>query len=389
MLDPTTMALALALANLALSAVLFCFDAGAGQGESRSTWALARQLQGLAWLLLCLGAAGAVPEALAVPGGDALLFCGVALEAGALWEAAGRARWRRLLYPLLGVALAAFALAFAVDPAGLRALAAALILGALYLGAALALASTWRAASLLQRFLALACAVLALLVASRGALVLLAPEGWGWLSNALLRQFSNAALYLLALLTGFGGLLLARERLQQELARLQVVDPLADCPNRHGFFSALAPWMALARRPGNPSALVVFDIDQFARVNDNYGHPAGDMVLRHVAAVCRQQLRDSDQLGRVAGGEFAVLLPRTGLEEAALVAERMRAALAASPVKTGRALVTMTASFGITTIRAEDSTVTLFQRAEEAMRAAKDAGRNRVQRAAPALPVDA
>jgi diguanylate cyclase (GGDEF)-like protein len=108
-----------------------------------------------------------------------------------------------------------------------------------------------------------------------------------------------------------------------------------------------------------------------------------------VAEVCRRQLRDSDQLGRLSGGEFAVLLPRTGAEEAALVAERMRTSIAASPVKTERALVTMTASFGITTIRADDSTVTLFQRAGEALQEAKRGGRNRLQQAAPAARADA
>jgi diguanylate cyclase (GGDEF)-like protein len=183
-------------------------------------------------------------------------------------------------------------------------------------------------------------------------------------------------------------LLLARERLEQELARLQVVDPLTDVPNRRGFFSLLAPWMALARRPGLPTALLKLDLDQFKRVNDGYGHPAGDVVLRHLADVCKRQLRDSDQLGRLVGGEFAVLLPRTNLDEAALVAERMRAAIAASPVKTERALISMTASFAVTTIRPDDSTVTLFQRADAALRSAKQDGRNRVARAEPAVVAD-
>jgi diguanylate cyclase (GGDEF)-like protein len=388
-MDPSTVALALALSNLALCAALFFFDVGAGKPEALSTWGLARQLQGGAWLLLCLASAGVVPDGLGLAAGYALLFAGVALEAGALWEAAGHARWRRFMYPALGVALAAFFLAWAVDEIGLRALAASLILGALYWAAALALARGWKAASLLQRFLALACALLALVVAARGALVLVLPEGWGWLSNGLLRQLSTAALYLLALLLGFGGLLLARERLQQELARLQVVDPLTDCPNRRGFFQALAPWMALARRPGLSTALVLLDLDQLKRVNDGYGHQAGDVVLRHVAEVCRRQLRDSDLLGRLTGGEFAILLPRTGLDEAGLVAERMRAAIAATPVKTERALVALTASFGITTIRADDTSLTLFQRADAALRAAKEAGRNRIEQALPAAVLDA
>jgi diguanylate cyclase (GGDEF)-like protein len=198
------------------------------------------------------------------------------------------------------------------------------------------------------------------------------------MSNDMLRQLYSGALYLLMLLGGFGWLLLGREGLQDELARLEVVDPLADCANRRGFFLALAPWMALARRPGPPTALVLFDLDQFKRVNDSYGHPAGDVVLRTLVDACKRQLRDSDQLSRLVGVEFAILLPRTSLQDAALVAERMRAAIAATPVKTERALISLSASFGVTTIRADDSSVTLLARADEALRAAKGGGRNRV-----------
>jgi diguanylate cyclase (GGDEF)-like protein len=286
--------------------------------------------------------------------------------------------------PLLGVAIAAFLLCWLIDETGLRAVAASLVLGVFYLSAAAALARGWAAQSLLQRFLALAFGLLALAVGARGALVLLAPSGWGWMNNEILRQLHGAALYLLALLGGFGWLLLARERLRDELARQEVVDPLTDVPNRRGFFQALAPWMALARRPGQPTSLVVFDLDGFKRINDGYGHPAGDVVLAALADTCKRQLRDSDLLGRVVGVEFAILLPRTNLDDAAMVAERMRAAIEAQRVKTERALISLTASFGVTTIRADDSTVTLLARADEAMQAAKRAGRNRVELAPPA-----
>jgi diguanylate cyclase (GGDEF)-like protein len=218
-------------------------------------------------------------------------------------------------------------------------------------------------------------------IAARGVLVMAMPAGWGWLSNGLLRQCYVAALYLGMLLYAFGMLLIERERLQQELARLQVVDPVTDVPNRRGFFAALAPWMSLARRPGHATAVVTLDLDGFKRVNDGYGHPAGDVVLRHIAEVCKRQLRDSDQLGRLVGGQFAILLPRTGPDEASLVAERMRAAIENSPCKTERALITMTASFGVTTIRPDDSSVTLFQRLEAALQEAKQNGRNRIQQA--------
>jgi diguanylate cyclase (GGDEF)-like protein len=235
--------------------------------------------------------------------------------------------------------------------------------------------------------MAVATTILALVVGARGVLVLLAPAGWRWMSSDMLRQFHTGALYLLSMLGAFGWLLLARERAQGELARLEVVDALTDVPNLRGFFQALAPWMALARRPGQPTALVVFDLDGFKRINDGYGHPAGDVVLAHLAGACKRQLRDSDLLGRLVGVEFAILLPRTGLEDAAMVAERMRAAIESQRVKTERALISLTASFGVTTIRPDDSTVTLLARADTALRAAKAAGRNRIEIAAAAVPV--
>ncbi|MCD2516231.1 GGDEF domain-containing protein [Massilia sp. G4R7] len=383
-LDATTMVLVLALGNLALCALLTFYDHGPVRPPALGAWALSKQVQAGAWTLLALGGASIVPEALALPGGYALLFAGVALEAGATFERAGRHGWRR---PMVGAACLAILVFFAcylIDEQGLRSVAASLLLGGFYLAGAAALARGWREASLLQRFLAVLTAVLALVVAARGLSVLLLPGGWRWLSNDLLRMLSNTALYLLMLANGYGMLLLGREGAARELARLEVVDPLLDVPNRRGFFNALAPWMALARRPGLPTALVVLDLDDFKRVNDGYGHPAGDAVLRHVVELCRRQLRDSDLVGRLAGVEFAILLPRTSADEAMLVAERIRAAIATSPVKSERAMIAMTASFGVTVIRPEDSNVTLFQRADDALRASKAAGRNRVSQAAAA-----
>lgn len=386
-MDSTTMVLTLALGNLALCAALFFFEHVDGRPVALSAWGWARQYQAAGWMLLAIGASGVMPEHLALPLAYALVFAGVAWEAGALWERAGRLRWRRVASPLLGLAIAAFVLCNLVDPIGLRALAASLILGVFYLAGAAALARDWRTASPLQRFLAVAGAVLALVVGARGVLVLAAPSGWGWMSNDMLRQLHGAALYLLMVLGAFGWLLLGRERLQGELARLEVVDPVTDLPNRRGFFQALAPWMALARRPGQPTAVVLFDLDGFKRINDSYGHPAGDAVLAALADACKRQLRDSDLLGRLVGVEFAILLPRTGAQEALMVAERMRAAVEAQHVKTERALVKLTASFGVTIIRPEDSNVTLMARADAALRAAKAGGRNRVELAPAAAPL--
>jgi len=378
------MVLALALGNLSLCAALFFFDYGAKKPLALSTWTLARQCQAAAWLLLYFRGSGVVPDPISIPAGYAVLFAGVALEAGALWEAAERTRWRRIMLPALGLAVVLFLACYFIDEMGLRVVAASLILGGFYLSGAAALALDWKGASMLRRFLVIATALLALLVAARGILVLSMPQGWGWISNALLQSLSSGAFYLLMLAGGFGYLLLSRERLQQELARVAVQDSVTEVPNRRAFFNALAPWLALARRPGLPTALIMLDFDQFKRINDSYGHPVGDAVLRAIVEVCKKQLRDSDQIGRMVGVEFAVLLPRTDIAEAVLVAERIRAAIEASAVKTERAMINMTASFGVTTIRADDSTVSLFKRADQALQAAKQGGRNQVARAAAA-----
>ena len=384
MIDITTLVFALALGNVTLCAALFFYQYESGKSPSLSIWSIAKQCQAAAWLLLYFRGNGVVPDPVSIPIGYAVLFAGVALESGALWEGAGRLGWRRVTYPLLGLAILAFFACYFIDEIGMRVVAGSLILGACYLSGAAALATGWRNGSMLRRFLVVATALLALLVAARGVLVLTMPDGWGWLSNGLLQTLSSGAFYILMLLGGFGFLLLSREQLQQELARLELNDALTEVPNRRGFFDKLAPWMALARRPGVPTALVLIDLDQFKRVNDSYGHPAGDAVLREVIDVCKKQVRDSDQLGRLVGVEFALLLPRTGMVDALLVAERMRAAIAGGAIKTERAMISLTASFGVTVIRPDDNTVSLFKRAEEALQQAKQQGRNRVIEAAQA-----
>ena len=375
------MLLALALGNLSLCAALFFFDDARKRSFALSTWAFAKQCQAAAWLLLYLRASGVVPDMIAIPLGYAILFTGVALEAGALWEAAERPRWRPVTLGVLIPAIGLFLACYASGQGTLRTVASALILGAFYLSGAAALALGWRDASMLRRFLALATALLALLVAARGLLLLAMPGGWGPVSHPLLQVWSSAAFYLLMLANGFGTLLLAREQLQRDFDRLALVDALTGLPNRRAFFIALAPWLALARQPGVRSALILFQLDQFKRINDIYGHPAGDMALHALVEVFKQHNRAGDQLGRMVGVEFAILLPRTGLAEAALVAERMRAAIEATPAKGARALFKVTASFGVTTMREDDSSVSLFTRADAALQAARAGGRNRVAEA--------
>ena len=387
-MDIKTLVLALALGNLSLVAALFFFEYESRRQLRLSTWAIAKQCQAVAWLLLYLR--GVLPDLLTVPLANGLLFTGMALDAAALWELAGRPVWRRYLLPALAPAVAAFCAAYLLDlPAALRIALASLIVAGFFLAGTAALSRTWRNGTVLRRFLVVSMLVLTVAVAGRGVLTAAWPEGLGWLSPVLVQWLGIGALYLMMLTNAFGYLLLSREQLQSELTRLEVIDALTDVPNRRGFYQALTPWMALARRPGMPTALVILNLDHFKRVNDNYGHPVGDAVLKTMVEVCRKQLRDSDLMGRLGGAEFAVQLPRTTLEDALMVAERIRMAVESVPVKTERAVINLTASLGVTTIRAEDSTVSLFKRADEALQQAKLAGRNRVVAARAATLMEA
>jgi len=379
-MDTKTLLLALALGNLSLCAALFFFALEArrsGQtARVHATWAWAKQCQAVAWGLLYFR--GVLPDFLTIPFANAVLFAGFALDASALWEQAGRRVWRQYLLPALGAAIGVYVGAWLLQlPAGGRIAIASVAAGFFFLAGTAALGRGWSSGTLLRRYLVVSMLVLTAAVVARGLWSLL-PEGVSWLNPSLVQGAGLGALYLMMLGNAFGYLLLAREQAQGELARLESVDALTDVPNRRGFYQVLTPWIALARRPGTPTALIILNLDQFKRVNDSYGHPAGDMVLKAMVDVCKKQLRDSDQMGRLGGAEFAILLPRTALEDASMVAERIRNAVAALPVKAEKAIINMTASLGVTIIRAEDSTVSLFKRADEALQAAKQAGRNRV-----------
>jgi diguanylate cyclase (GGDEF)-like protein len=124
----------------------------------------------------------------------------------------------------------------------------------------------------------------------------------------------------------------------------------------------------------------MLDIDIFKRVNDIYSHAVGDQVLRALAKVCQENLREVDLLGRYGGEEFAILLPETDAQAAEQVAERLRQQIASTPVETPRGPISFTVSLGVTiALDGISELAVLLDRADTAMYAAKQAGRNRVE----------
>lgn len=169
-----------------------------------------------------------------------------------------------------------------------------------------------------------------------------------------------------------------------ELRLIATHDHLTGALSRRALLAEAERAIARRARDGEPSTLLLFDLDNFKSVNDRYGHAAGDDVLKAVTACCLTLLRANDVVGRVGGEEFAVLLPDVDGAAAVAVAERFRSAIAEVTVAFDPRL-RVTASFGIAPLTdAMQTTATWFDTADVALFAAKDGGRNRCQQAAAA-----
>lgn len=168
-------------------------------------------------------------------------------------------------------------------------------------------------------------------------------------------------------------------RTQEQLKVLAATDALTGLANRRAFRDRLKQEQALIDRKGLPASLLMMDLDHFKRINDTYGHPAGDEVLRHFARLCGQVFRASDLVARWGGEEFIALLPRTTLREALCVAERLRLALAAQPVAVeGAGAIPVTTSIGAIEMAPLQPVGRTLRELDRRLYAAKAAGRNAV-----------
>ena len=174
-----------------------------------------------------------------------------------------------------------------------------------------------------------------------------------------------------------GRMKILQEELVDQTARLEsqlFEDPLTQLKNRRFLFSQLGSLISGARRHGRPLAVAMVDLDRFKAINDVHGHMVGDAALVAAGEALRRALRAEDVLGRIGGEEFLALLPDTDEEAAAHAAERLRAAVAAavSPVP-------LTASVGYAVLHGDEAPDELVRRADEALYAAKAAGRDAVR----------
>jgi diguanylate cyclase (GGDEF)-like protein len=170
------------------------------------------------------------------------------------------------------------------------------------------------------------------------------------------------------------------EQVLKQLYEASVRDPLTGAYNRHHFASRLAAEIAYAARHNVALSLILFDIDFFKKVNDTYGHLAGDAALIHVANSFNRKLRTEDLLARYGGEEFVILLRGITVEKTAAVAERLRASLETETITQGTQSFKVTASFGCASLLCCSIATpdTLIETADERLYSAKQSGRNRV-----------
>lgn len=168
-------------------------------------------------------------------------------------------------------------------------------------------------------------------------------------------------------------------RLFQEVQQLAITDPLLGIYNRRQFFNLANEEFKRYKRYGTGFSAIIFDLDHFKEVNDRFGHQVGDQVLRAVAALCQENLREQDLFGRYGGEEFVILSQQADSQAAVQMAERLRAVISQNPVQLGERQVQVSASFGVCEITPDTPSIDeLIHRADQALLRSKRDGKNTV-----------
>jgi len=182
-------------------------------------------------------------------------------------------------------------------------------------------------------------------------------------------------------------LLLRVHAVEQEMRSLASYDSLTGLLSRHAFFDSANNYESLAKREKATFSVIIIDLDHFKKINDRYGHPAGDAVLKLFADVCNSVARRSDIIGRIGGEEFAIVLPSTTTAEALEFSDRLHTAINKAVLTFKDKAIRYTASIGLTEFDSttEDSLDELLARADLALYQAKQAGRNQTATFNPQL----
>lgn len=383
-LDPRTLLFSLILTNvlmlLCLLVAVFNRDGEEeGRRDGMKKWAAAIFLETLVWIVGDLR--GVIPGALAVVAANGLKASSHAMMLAAVSEFQRRQTPAWHYFAPIAATLLMSAI-MADDVAG-RFIWGAPIFGfQMVLVARALLTDKDTRAGRAWRLMFGGIVVLMTVLGLRAMAALTGHADFAQLANGVaphpVQIVSFVAIMATALLGSVGFILMVKERTDREIMQLAMTDSLTHVPNRRALMQRAE--QALARRNGAPLALMMIDVDHFKLINDNYGHPTGDEVLRNVAELLSQRLRAQDVLGRYGGEEFCAVVPDTDMAGALHLAESLCASVAAAPFSTEGGEIPVAVSIGISLCRANATRELkdMIGDADSALYAAKQAGRNRV-----------
>ncbi len=381
LLDVSTLFVVVTAVTL-LMAFWICMMAW-GQGVGNALWALALALVAYAASNVLFALRERMPAPFSVGGGNVAYSVSLALMLMAVRRFQGAPiRRMQTVFP---VALVPFLLSPLIPEPRLRSVGMALLCAVQIVLVLRALVDRRQAMQGRGRFILFAAfSGLGLVLLLRAfavyfGLIDVSTQAGGerWLALV----FLVAMCAILSVALGFVYMTMERaERLNYEMA---MKDMLTGLSNRRAISEDLGQAVARAQRQGLLLSVLLIDIDHFKRINDGYGHQAGDAVLRFVAQTLRDRMRAQDQIGRFGGEEFLLVLPDTGLDGALTLAEALRDAVAKTPAQWGVHPIAATISVGVRggLVTGADTTESLVASADAAMYRAKQGGRNRVEQA--------
>lgn len=385
-LDPRTLALYTTAISLLLGALAFVYGRSRRVYPGYNWWVSSLLLFALA--LGSIGFRGVVPEGLARFGPASVGLAAILVIGEGHWRFVGLPARPRL--PLALAALTLLVVGIVANPAQPQWQRTAGAIGVGLAAIAVGVQFVRHPLPALRKAL-LACSALlfgfGLVRIARGAQFILAGPGFDVLESEAMSIISYTANAVFVTLWGYGLMFLCAARVEAELDESRAAlnelarkDPLTGLLNRRAFFEDAGAELQRARRYQMPLALLMIDIDRFKSVNDQHGHPTGDSLLVATSRRLQLELRGSDLLGRMGGEEFAVLLVQTPAAEAMRIAERLRAAVAATAIDQQGVRVARSASIGVA-IGPElpDTLDELVRSADAALYRAKHAGRDRVE----------
>lgn len=382
-LDARTLLFSLILTNAMMVLSLFAAATGT-QGEGKrdgiGKWATAILLETLAWVLIAMR--GTLPDAISIIVANGLVAASYALMLAAICEFQQRRLphwqyWLPLILALFMATLLPDVRSRFIWGGGVYALQMVLIARALWSDRATRAGRAWR---VLLGGVAVILLVLALraIVALTGGALLAEPQGGA--SPHWVQIVSFVALMATSLLGSIGFLLMVKERADRDVMHLAMTDSLTGVPNRRALMEHAE--RALALRHSRHLALLMIDVDHFKRINDAYGHPAGDEILRQVAGLLAGRLRGGDLVGRYGGEEFCVVALDTDADGAMKLANSLREIIASTVLNTEYGDLSVTVSIGVSycSTDTERELKDILAEADAALYTAKANGRNQVVR---------